>query len=57
MNRVLKQRFNQISRQNNYMVAMRVTAAGPRDAAAPVKPQVTQPAPYPEIRIADIRRG
>ena len=35
MNRVLQQRFNQISRQNNYMMAAREAQPARRDTTTP----------------------
>jgi hypothetical protein len=56
MNRVLKQRFNQISRQNNYLYTNRASAAhkleSPVAKLMPARPVVrTEPTP------ADFRRA
>lgn len=56
MNRILKQRFNQISRQNNYLYVTR-TAGHPKVEPAAVKLMPARPVLRPEPSAVDLRRG
>jgi len=56
MNRVLKQRFTQISRQNNFLLVTRGAPAVRTETTAP-KMIPARPAPATEKPDADFRRG
>jgi len=56
MNRILKQRFTQISRQNSYLYATR-GAAPQKVESNPVKMMPARPLARPESLPSDLRRS
>ncbi len=56
MNRILKQRFNQISRQNNFLYVSR-TAAHQKIEPASAKIMPARPVQRPETDSSTVRRG
>lgn len=56
MNRILKQRFTQISRQNSYLYVTR-SAAPQKVESSPVKMMPARPLAHPESLPSDLRRS